>query len=105
MDEIIYKNDILDYFDDLVYLLFKKEYFSYQENADKYLEKLVQFVSFDIRDFPKRKTPQELKYLGSYYIFYNSNKRTTWYVFFEKSGDDYLISGILNNHCEEVNSL
>ena len=77
MEKIIYKNDILDYFDDLVFLLFNKKYFSYQENADKYLEKLIQFVSDNIRDFPNRKTPQELKYLGSYYIFYNSDKRTT----------------------------
>ena len=105
MEKIIYKNDILDYFDDLVFLLFNKKYFSYQENADKYLEKLIQFVSDNIRDFPNRKTPQELKYLGSNYIFYNSNKRTTWYVFFEKLGDDYLISGILNNHCDEANDL
>ena len=105
MEKITYKNHILDYFDDLVYLLFKKEYFSYQENADKYLEKLVEFVFLNIRKFPQRKTPQALKYLGSQYIFYKSNKRTTWYVFFEKSGDDYLITGILNNHCEEANDL
>ena len=105
MEKIIYQNDVLDYFDDLVYLLFNKEYFSYQENAEKYLEKLVHFVYHNIIDFPRRKTPQELKYLGSHYIFYNSNKRTTWYIFFEKDGDDYLITGILNNHCEEANGL
>lgn len=102
MEKIIYRDDVLDYFDDLVYLLFKEEYFSYLENAENYLEKLVEFVSHNIKDFPTKKAPKELKQLGSNYIFYNSSKRTTWYVFFEKFENRYLITAILNNHCEEA---
>jgi hypothetical protein len=86
-------------------LLFKKEYFAYQEKSEKYLEKLVQFISQNIKDFPSTKTPSEFHYLDSHYIFYNSNKRTIVYVFFEKSGTDYLITGILNNQCKEANGL
>jgi hypothetical protein len=40
--------------------------------------------------------------LGSNYIFYKSNARTTWFVFFEKLEENYFITGILNNHCEEA---
>lgn len=45
---------------------------------------------------------KSLYYFGEKYIFYNSNKRTMWYIFFEKSNNNYLITGILNNHCLEA---
>ncbi len=102
MEKIIYKKNVLDYLDELVYLLFEKEYFSYYENSEKYLEELVEFVSKNIKDFPNRKSTIQLNHLGSQYIFYKSNKRTTWYIFFEQSNNNYLITGILNNHCEEA---
>ena len=41
-------------------------------------------------------------HLGKKYIFYKANSRTTWYVFFESNENKILITGILNNHCEEA---
>lgn len=102
MEKIIYSKNILDYFDDLVYVLFNNNYFLYLDNADMYLEKLVYFVSNSIATFPHKKTPQELLHFGEKYIFYKPNKRTTWYVFFNQYQEKYLITGILNNHCEEA---
>lgn len=105
LGKVIFSDLLNSRFEELIFILFHKKYFSYQSNAIDYVNKIYDFISIDIHTFPQRKTPQDLKYLGSQYIFYKSNKRTTWYVFFEKSGDDYLITGILNNHCEEANDL
>ncbi len=105
MEKIIFKDRVLDYFDELVYTLFKEEYFSYSENAQHYVDKIVDFIFSEINNFPHKNTPQKLRYLGSYYIFYKSNDRTTWYVFFEKKENNYLVTGIINNHCEEAKEL
>jgi hypothetical protein len=105
LEKVIFKNKVLDYLDELVYTLFKKEYFSYSENAQLYVDKIVDFVVLGINNFPHKITPQKLCYLGSNYIFYKSNNRTTWYVFFEKNNQNYLITGIINNHCEEAKEL
>ena len=101
MGKVIFKDNVLDYLDELVYTLFKEEYFSYSENAQLYVDKIVDFIIVEINSFPHKNTPQKLQYLGVNYIFYKSNNRTTWYVFFEKKNQKFLITGILNNHCEE----
>lgn len=85
MEKIIYKNDILDYFCELVYLPFKKKYISSQENLEKYLEKLVQFLSQNIKDFLSRKNPGELNYLDSHYIFSTTPISEQQYIFFSNS--------------------
>ena len=33
-------------------------------------------------------------------MFYKSNPRTTWYIFFDKEDNQYLITFITNNHTE-----
>lgn len=101
MEKIIYDQDVLEYFDSLVYILFKNDYFSYYENAENYLAKVISFVKLNIRTFPHKNTPKNLLDFGPYYIFYKANARTTWYIFFEKNDENFLITGILNNHCEE----
>jgi hypothetical protein len=105
LEKVIFKYKVLDYLDELVYTLFKEEYFSYSENAQLYVDKIVDFIFSEINNFPHKRTPQKLQYLGSNYIFYKSNKRTTWYIFFEKRNHNYLITGILNNHCEEAKEI
>ena len=105
MRKVIFKKEVLDYFDELIYVLFAKDYFGYPENAINYVNKIVDFTTNEIADFPHKTTPQKLKYLGSNYIFYKANNHTTWFVFFEKQNNSYLITGLLNNHCEEANDL
>lgn len=77
-------------------------YFSYEEIARGYVDKIINFITNDIHTFPHKKAPLKLQHLGSRYIFYNSTSRTTWYLFFEKKDNNYIITGILNNHCEEA---
>lgn len=105
MEKIIFENDVLKYFDDLVFALFDDEYFSYVESAQIYADKIVDFVISSISNFPHKKTPLALDYLGSNYIFYKPNSRTTWYIFFERRKQNYLITGVINNYSKEAKEL
>ncbi|PKP18836.1 MAG: hypothetical protein CVU07_01140 [Bacteroidetes bacterium HGW-Bacteroidetes-23] len=105
MEKVIFKNEVLLYLDELIYQLFEDEYFSYPENAVIYVNKIVDFTINEISTFPHKKTPFKLKNLGSRYIFYKSNSRTTWYLFFENHKNKILITGILNNHSPLANDI
>jgi hypothetical protein len=99
---VFYKLEVEDYFNELVFNLFKENYFSYLENAITYKDKILYFIENNISIFPSRKTPIQLKDFGSTYIFYKSNQHTTWFIFFEKSENNYLITNIINSHSQEV---
>lgn len=89
--KLFYKPETEDYFNELVFILFKEDYFSYLENAIIYKDKILNFIESNISTFPSRKTPKKLQSFGTNYIFYKSNQRTTWYIFFEKSENKYLL--------------
>lgn len=99
---MFYKPEAEDYFNDLVFILFKEDYFSYLENALIYKNKILHFIENNISTFPSRKTPIQLKNFGSKYIFYKSNQRTTWYIFFEEKGAQFLVTNITNSHSKEA---
>ncbi len=103
--EIIYTKAFIEYLDTLVFILYKKEYFGFIESSESYIDKIYDFIEQDIQNFPAKKTPKELKNFGSNYIFYKSNQRTTWYVFFEQIKNNYLITNIINSNSEEVKFL
>ncbi len=103
--KVVFTPHVIDFLDDLVRVLYKKEYFGFIETAEEYVSKIYDAVPENIKLSTHRLTPKSLKYLGSNYIFYKSNKRTTWYIFFEKKNQNYLITGILNNHCEEAKEI
>jgi hypothetical protein len=105
LEKVIFKEEILLYFDELISILFDREYFSYEKNAILYVDKIVDFITLEINSFPHKSTPQKLRYLGTNYIFYKANNRTTWYIFFERQDSIFLITGISNNHCEEAKRL
>lgn len=99
---IIFQNGVLDYLDDLVFILFKEEYFGFMQSSYDYVDKIIDFLESDIATFPSKKTPVALKNFGSRYVFYKSNQRTTWYIFFENKNNNFLITNIINSHCEET---
>lgn len=96
--EVFYAKEVQIYFDNLIETLFKDNYFIYKENAIEYVQKLVRFIADNIHIIPPRKTPTSLLKYGDFYIFYQSNVRTTWYIFFSKKESVYLIKHIANNH-------
>ena len=103
--KVIITPKVIDYLDDLVRVLYKEEYFGFIESAEGYVIKIYDAIDENIKLSPHKLTPQKLKYLGSNYIFYKVNNRTTWYIFFEKKNHNFLVTGIINNHCEEAKDL
>ena len=98
--KIFYKPEVEHFLNDLIYILFKEDYFSFIENAINYKDNIIDFVDQNIESFPHKTTPLPLFHLGSNYIFYKSNSRTTWYIFFEKKENMFLVTSIINNHIE-----
>ena len=97
---------VVEYLNELITLLFYDEYFSFEQNAQLYVEKIYDFIEYSLLSFPHKITPNALKKFGSLYIFYKANNRTTWYIyFFEKHGNRYLITYITNNHIGDINLL
>lgn len=105
MEKIVFSQNVLNYFDDLISILFYEDYFSFEENAQLYVDNIVEFIYDSIENFPCKISPKKLKYLGSKYIFFKANSRTLWYIFFENKDEKYIITGILNSHSEEVKYL
>ena len=99
MEKVVvsYTESVQSFFDELIVQLFNKEYFSYEENAIHYVQKLAFYIENNIANLPPRKTPKSLSKYGDFYIFYTSNARTTWYIFFSKKNSNYLIKNISNN--------
>jgi hypothetical protein len=71
---IIYKREVERYINDLVFILFKEEYFGFSESAVIYKDKIIEFLEDNIATFPSRKTPIELSSFGSNYISINPIK-------------------------------
>ena len=97
-----HRPEVINYLNQLAYTLFEKDYFHSLESAVTYKNKIIEFIDDSIVTFPSKETPANIQYLGSNYIFYKSNQRTTWYIFFEQKGNDFLITNILNNNSEEI---
>lgn len=85
------QNKLLHLFD----VLLEKEYFSFQDSAADYVNNIEKFV-FSIAS--QQHCPINIKEYGSLCIKYKANKRTTWYITFDKENDVYLIKNIINNH-------
>lgn len=97
--------EVIVFLNELVELLFYKEYFGFEDSAQFYVQKIYDFIESDLMNFPHKTTPIKLKKFGSNYAFYTPNNRTTWYIFFEKSNNRYLITCLTNNHVKELNDL
>ncbi len=102
---IQYRTEVEEYLNELNFLLFEKEYFGFLENAFDYVEQFIDFIEYNLPLFPSKNTPPALSSLGSKYIFYKANHQTTWYIFFENSGNRFLVTYITNSHSEIVNFL
>ena len=97
-----FQNNVINYFDDLIYTLFENEYFGFVESSEDYVNKIVDFIYVNIETFPHKKTPIQLQKFGTNYIFFKINPRTTWFIFFEQQNTNFFITNIINNHCKEA---
>ncbi|TDW46421.1 hypothetical protein EV144_10688 [Flavobacterium sp. 270] len=103
--EVIYTPDVIRSLDDLVITLYKREYFGFIDSAEKYVSDIYDAIPERIKKITHKKAPNIIRYLGSSYVFYKPNARTTWFIFFEKREQKYLITGIINNNSVEAGEL
>ncbi|MFC6097036.1 hypothetical protein ACFPVY_10310 [Flavobacterium qiangtangense] len=103
--EVIFTPSVISYLDDLVKILYKKEYFGFIESAEDYVFQIYDSVPENLKANNYKPSPKELKHFGSKYIFYKANSRTFWYIFFENKNEKYIITGILNSHSKDAKYL
>ena len=103
--KVIYTPEVISYLDDLVKILYKKEYFGFIESAEDYVFQIYDSVPENLKANNYKSSPKELKHFGSKYIFYKANSRTIWYIFFENKNEKYIITGILNSHSKDAKYL
>jgi len=98
--EVIYHKNVVEYLNELVDVLYEKEYFGFKESAYDYVDWIFEQIESSINRKIKRPAPKHFdRYgLGLSYVTYRRNIKTVWYVFFQKQGDKYLIFYIGNNH-------
>jgi len=101
---VIFTPDVLVYFEDLVFTLYYKEYFSFLETSKRYVEELIDDILETLPDRLRKPAPEYFTQYGfcMEYASFKKNKRTTWYVFveiYEDAGEIiYLVRYIANNH-------
>jgi hypothetical protein len=104
MNNVIFARKVLEYFEDLVVVLFSMGYFGFLEASKKYVDELVDDI---LTTLPKRLHKPAPKYFDKYgkdmkYAVFKKNKHTSWYAFFETYMDKgeiyYLVRYIANNH-------
>ena len=101
---VIILPEVLEYLEELVDILYEKEYFSFLETSRNYVTELLDDIKTTL---PARLSKPAPKYFDQYgknmeYTGFRKNKHTSWYVFFEtyEENDEvfYLVRYIANNH-------
>ena len=96
--------EVQEFLDELVPILYENGYFSYEEDAQEYVDDLVDDIMDNLPTKSHKQAPPHFdKYgTGMYYASFKKNKKTTWYAFFTKylvNGETiYLVRYINNNH-------
>ena len=85
---------------DLIEVLIEKEYLGTYPFAISYVEDLIVDIQKNIHSKLKKKAPSFFERYGKdmYYITYQRNNNTTWYVFFSIVEESYFVRYITNNH-------
>jgi hypothetical protein len=79
--------------------LLLEDYFSLEENARVYIDKLLNFI--ETVSAQKHRLTKD-KQWGMYYTAYKANRNTTWYIVFDKfENGGYIVNNVFNNHTEE----
>lgn len=98
VEKVVFERKVLKYLSDLAFKLHSRDYFSYVEDAEKYVDDIYFSINTEIFKAKHNHTPYQHKKFGTYYIIIKTNKRTAWHVYFDKKDGVYLIKKIENNH-------
>jgi len=95
---------VRQYFYELSYILYEKDYFSFLETSEQYVEELICDIQKNLPVKQHKPAPKHFdKYgKGMKYASFRKNKQTTWYVFFKTYKKNretfYVVRYIANNH-------
>jgi len=102
--KVLATSKVLEYIENLVPILYKNGYFSFEDTARKYVKDLYDDIQTTL---PIRSHHPAPKYFDRYgkdlfYATFKKSNRTTWYAFFTKHRQNeeilYLVRYISNNH-------
>lgn len=102
--KVLFLPEVRYYFQELVDILFKKEYFSFEESAVNYVRELILDIQNTLPSKASKIAPPYFNRYGKgmYYTNFRKNKTTQWYVFFTKYKENgetiYVVRYISNNH-------
>ncbi|MHB8259799.1 MAG: hypothetical protein ACYDCN_02365 [Bacteroidia bacterium] len=96
--EVFYNKGVESFLNNLVDILFKKEYFGFKKTSKEYVAKITFEINSEIHLKRHHESPKQLIKYGKYYIKVKGSHRTMWYVFFDKKDNRYFIEYITNNH-------
>ncbi len=99
---ISYSKFAIDFLDELIFILYNENYFGFIENAESYVDEIYDSTKAYILLKQYKKSPEKLKKHGNFYVTFKVNKKTTWYIFFNKKDNKYLVKYITNNHNKEA---
>ena len=82
--------------------LYDEKYFSFQENAEAYVNKLIDFIyTIDSITHYRKSKPKE----GKFYIKYKTDHGRFWIIIFDKEAKRYVIQDVLNDKSNEYSKL
>ena len=102
--KVIVIPEVYDFLENLVIVLYEKEYFGFEAAARKYVDELYEDITKNLPMSLKKRAPVYFdKYgEGMYYAAFKKNNNTSWYAFFriyKKNGERiYQVRYIANNH-------
>ena len=105
--KIVFRPVFVDIVMELVDVLYNMKYFSYESDAQEYVDELYQDIEKNLPLKQKKPAPPyfEKKYgTGLYYAVFKKSRRTSWYVFFRMFSENgeliYKVIHITNNHVD-----
>jgi hypothetical protein len=96
--------EVKRYLNDLITILYEKEYFGFEETAHRYVDDLLDDITATLHTRPHKPAPPHFNRYGKgmWYAAFRRNRGTTWYAFFSMYNDGgrtvYLVRHIANNH-------
>ncbi len=98
--------EVRNYFRELIKILTDKDYFSFEEDAQEYVETLFADIQESLPTKTMKPAPEFFDRYGSnmFYASFKKSRHTVWYVFFTIDYDEvedtlvFLIRYVSNNH-------
>ena len=101
---VIFISEVQKFLEELVPILYENGYFSFEENAQEYVDDLIDDIMDNLPTRRHKPAPPHFDRYGAgmYYAAFKKSKNTTWYAFFTKylvnSEEIFLVRYINNNH-------